>query len=176
MEPIPVQWKCWQGEYWVSDNGDVKRVCQKSGIVHKLNKYRKEESGGFCVKIKGKHRYVARLVWETFRGEIPEGYVVMHKNGCRTMDDLTNLALVFKYDHVKYFYGGRALRKKVIDLNTGIVYLSTIQASKALFCTHRTVSNCCNRRYKTSCLNVEWYDPDKIYPMELKFVREPKNG
>ena len=40
------------------------------------------------------HRYVHRLVWQTFVGEIPAGYEVNHKDHNKANNSLSNLELV----------------------------------------------------------------------------------
>lgn len=41
---------------------------------------------------------VHMLVWESFKGKVPEGYVVRHKNGNKSDNSLENLVLVKKED------------------------------------------------------------------------------
>ena len=42
---------------------------------------------------------VHMLVWETFKGKVPEGYVVKHKNGNKSDNSLENLVLVNKEEY-----------------------------------------------------------------------------
>ena len=43
--------------------------------------------------------YIHRLVWETFVGEIPKGYIIHHKDGNRQNNCLSNLQLVTSKEH-----------------------------------------------------------------------------
>jgi len=63
----------------------------------------------------GKLHYVHRLVWENFRGEIPEGKEMDHIDGDTSNNSLDNLQLITRRRNVhKYSEGvyGPSLRKK----------------------------------------------------------------
>ena len=91
MTDIPEQWKPYDDVYWVSDQGRVKRI-YKNGRVNYLNVHtRFKGDKQLRVKIRGKYVSLRRLVWETFVGKVPDGYGVVNKNKCYTMNDLYNL-------------------------------------------------------------------------------------
>lgn len=60
----------------------------------------------FCFSDKQEkvNKKISRVIWETFVGEIPEGYDVHHKNHIRTDNRLENLCLLSDYDHCKEHY------------------------------------------------------------------------
>lgn len=53
------------------------------------------------------HQWVHRMVWEDANGEIPEGYVIHHKDGNPDNNDLSNLELLTSYDHQSEHYPDR---------------------------------------------------------------------
>lgn len=58
------------------------------------------KSKGYMQKrIDGKLWFVHDLVWTTFRGEIPDGYVVHHINGQKDDNRLENLELMPRSEH-----------------------------------------------------------------------------
>lgn len=57
----------------------------------------------YDLSINGKRKKIRinKLVYETFVGEIPEGYDIHHKNGIRDDNRVENLELIHKSDHAK---------------------------------------------------------------------------
>ena len=53
------------------------------------------------------HQWVHRMVWEEANGEIPEGYVIHHKDGNPENNVLENLELLNAYDHQSEHYAER---------------------------------------------------------------------
>ena len=53
-----------------------------------------KSDGELYVFIYGTERRVCELVWEAFKGEIPEGYKVTHIDGEKKNNRLDNLKLV----------------------------------------------------------------------------------
>lgn len=53
------------------------------------------------------HQWVHRMVWEQANGEIPEGYVIHHKDGDPRNNKLENLELLSAYDHQSEHYETR---------------------------------------------------------------------
>lgn len=56
----------------------------------------KDENNYRRVRVEQKLRFVHRLVWEAFRGEIPEGMEIDHRDRNRSNNALSNLRLVDK--------------------------------------------------------------------------------
>lgn len=169
MQIIPEQWKQYDENYWVSDQGRVKRVFKNGRVTYLIPQKRRKEEKTYRVKIYSKYVSLNRLVWETFNGKIPDGYVIVHRNGCYTMNELYNLKLIKKSDACRI--SGIAQRKKVINLDTGIVYPSTRAAAKYLNMSKTNVSYYCNNVVANPIYNLEYYDDDKNYKRTLRFIR-----
>ena len=54
-----------------------------------------------AVFIDGKNQHVHRLQWIKYHGEIPEGYVVHHKDGNKLNWDIENLEVLSRSEHIK---------------------------------------------------------------------------
>ena len=52
-------------------------------------------------RLKGKEKYVHRIVWTEWHGPIPSGYVVHHKNGDTWDNCLENLQLMPAGEHAR---------------------------------------------------------------------------
>jgi len=59
-----------------------------------------------CSKKGYKYGYVLRAyaVWEIYRGKIPKGYVIHHKDGNRSNDRLYNLQLMKRSEHTRLHF------------------------------------------------------------------------
>ena len=80
----------------------------EEGKVFKDNKEMSPINNGtgyFQVKLRkdGKRiqKYVHRLVWETFKGSIPQGYEINHKDHDKSTNALSNLELVTHSENLK---------------------------------------------------------------------------
>jgi hypothetical protein len=87
--------------YRISDAGHVARIWTHGNLpkpILKLVKPHKKPNGYLAIDIQRSQRryrsYVHRLVWEAFRGVIPNGLEINHKNGDRVDNRLANLELV----------------------------------------------------------------------------------
>lgn len=148
----PENWKrLGDTDFWVSDEGRVKS--EKNGVVKYYEGTRDERS--IRVTINRTRYNLPRLVWEVFRGKIPDGYVVVHKNGCITMNDLYNLELRPKAD--VYAEAARKRGKKVRDKETGKIYSSLHDCARILHHGINTVRNDCEGRKK----RFEYIERDK---------------
>ena len=148
------QWKQYDANYYVSDQGRVKRV-YGNGKVNILKPLPRDKI--LRVKLYGKYITLNRLVWETFKGKIPEGYTAINKNGFYTMNDIYSLKLV-KLSSLK---GGRRTRQ-VIDLKTGVVYPSLRFAEKKLNVSHEWICKIC-QGYPSEKYKLEYYDENREY-------------
>lgn len=167
MRVIPEQWKQHDENYWVSDLGRVKRV-YKNGKEYYLKPVRRDEKDTrYRVKMNGKYISLQRLIWETFRGKIPDGYCVTSKY--RTMNELYNLQLIPRIKRGEL--SGKSRRKKVINLDTGVVYPSVRSVEKYLPICHTSVTYYCQGKIKKPIYNLEFFDEDKSYKKTLKFIR-----
>ena len=92
--------------YFVSNLG---KVYSKNGLSsNKLKLMKTRISNGERVKLKGegnnKHYHIHRLVWETFKGNIPEDMVIDHINCNRLDNNLNNLQLISQSENIKRAY------------------------------------------------------------------------
>ena len=90
--------------YKINENGEVWRL-------YKAAKPRKRNwsynGGGYAYvhlsdSPRLKAEFVQRLVWKTFRGEIPQGMEVHHKNYIKDDNRLENLELVTQTQNLYY--------------------------------------------------------------------------
>lgn len=164
----PEQWKRYDEKYWVSDQGRVKHV-YKTTEHYMTPQKRDENDKSLRVKVNGKYVSLRRMVWETFNGPVPEGYAIINKNGCHTMNELYNLICVPMKDGINI--NREAKKKKVIDLDTGIVYPSMRSAAEYLHTCHSTISYCCKKKRQRLMYNLEEYDEEKHEKLVKKFIR-----
>lgn len=153
---FPERWKQYDENYWVSDQGRVKRV-HKNGKEIILKPVPRDKT--LRVKIYRNYVNLNKLVWKTFKGEIPEGYYVLNKNRCYTMNDVYSLKL-FKVSEIKGRHHGRS----VIDLKTGLVYPSTRFAGRKLNISHNWVGVICRGEKQSEKYKLEYYNEEKEYP------------
>lgn len=68
----------------------------------------KDEKGYLVTRINGKQVKIHRYVWMQVNGEIPEGYVVHHKNGIKDDNRIENLVLMSNKDHSVFHHIGQS--------------------------------------------------------------------
>lgn len=129
-------------DFYISDEGRVKQV--KNGVEKFYEGTRDERA--IRITINGERYNLPRLVWETFRGEIPEGYVIVHKNECITMNDLFNLEIKPKSE--VYANAAKKRGKKVRDKKTGKIYNGLNDCARTLHHGINTVREDCEGRRK----------------------------
>ena len=89
------EWKPISGfeSYHINENGEILNKFGKKLKPGKLsNGYSHVSLSNDTIK--GKHMYVHQLVWITFKGEIPQGLLVCHKDTDRGNNALDNLCLM----------------------------------------------------------------------------------
>ena len=165
----PERWKQYDKDYWVSDLGRVKRVYKNGNVKYLSQVKRDSKDKSLRVKLHCKYVSIRRLVWTIFNGEIPEGYAIINKNGCHTMNDLYNLVMVPMHDGV--VQNNKSKMKQVINLDSGVVYPSVRYAGQKLHISHQSIAYYCRGKCKNPIYNVEYFDEDKDYRMNLKFIR-----
>lgn len=91
----------YEGSYQVSNLGRIKSFMKHPyGIVLKPRVTKKKGKNYHAIMLcSGKRKtqkaaYIHRLVWESFNGEIPNGYEVNHIDGNKENPRLDNLELV----------------------------------------------------------------------------------
>lgn len=161
------EWKQFKDTpYFFSNYGRVKRRWVRKEVLlnpylwHRNNK--RSRSKMAVVKIHKKQVNVARTVWELFKGPIPEGYSVHHKDNTWSNNDINNLELLTPKE-LGHKTGGRTrMRRLVYCYDNGKTYLGTRAAAKALFVSPQTISDICNGVNKRDPLvKVRWLRNDE---------------
>jgi hypothetical protein len=110
-------------DYYIGELGNVysTRVSKKlnpTGRIYKLKLWDKHPTGYLNAGlynqpgVKNKTYYrVHRLVWESFNGPIPQGYVVDHKNGDKKDNRLENLQLLTWSENATKYHRVDKLKK-----------------------------------------------------------------
>lgn len=158
------------GKYQVSVDGRIRRT-YKSREPKELSRFTRKDKQTLWVKLsldgRSRDHKVARLVWLAFRGRIPAGMAVHHKNGDLQDDGVNNLALIDR-KRLGEKTGARAGRKPVAK-KTGWggvveVYASAREAARRNFMSYQTVMDHCNgktkRRKAPDGFVYEWDDEE----------------
>lgn len=169
----------YEGLYQISDEGNVKSLDR---TVVASSKYGKERIMHFkgkemekCVGTNGYSHVVLSkegktktfdihpLVWKTFNGDVPEGYVINHKDETKTNNKLTNLELLTIEGNTNYGTGTSRMRqsksKQVyqysLDGALVAIYQSTKEAAQTNNYDQATISACA--RGKKHCNTYKGY-------------------
>ena len=130
----------------------------------------KTKKGYFRTLFNGKPKYVHRLVWEQNIGEIPEGYVVHHKDGDKSNNNLENLQLMKIKDH-------DALRRRKLEWST--IFCPTLKSlvekngykkafvAKQTMIPKQTISDYINRIYRPNEENRRKLE--RLFERRIKF-------
>ena len=149
--------------YWVTDTGmvwDAKRAVGLKPIY--IN------SGVHSIQLRiGKKQTlvsVGRLVWISFKGEIPKGYVVAFKDRNSANADLTNLLLMKRGDLMRFGYGTTQWIIQTDDQGKRIAVYPTVTA--------------CAKKFGVSTPTVRDYlkgkrIPKKLIGIHLRIVSRP---
>lgn len=150
-KPVPQ----FEGIYEVSDMGNVRHVFpDKPPRPLKIDigmNNRHAPKVDLFDKGRRKHFVISRLVWEAFRGPVPEGKIVTHINGQRYNNDLRNLELT-TYSEFYTRAAGKWRKKPVAKINKkGEIikfYSSCTECAKAEGYSNVTISLRCNNKLK----------------------------
>jgi hypothetical protein len=91
----------YEGYYEVSDYGRVRSLTRRTAYRNRVHRGRTLDPGlnhsGYptvtlCVGGRREHWFVHELVLIAFVGQKPEGLITRHKDGCKTNNNLSNLA------------------------------------------------------------------------------------
>ena len=153
-------WKQYRDtDYYLSPDGRIARRYKKGfrplkGFMH----WKRHQHGNdyYVFKAYGSEVILARAMWETFKGEIPSGHLIVHKNGIKTMNNIDNLMCVNKKNNGAMTGGRTRMTQTIIDKDTGKVYQGTRAAGRALHISRQTVSEYCNGRVKNPMFNLMW--------------------
>jgi len=112
----------YDGYYTITKNGDVYSYKNKKKRKLKQQKATQSKKGYYQVRLfspeadkRGKLCYVHRLMWLTFKGDIPKGYEMDHIDGDTSNNTLDNLQLITRRRNVKKYMEGKygpSLRKQ----------------------------------------------------------------
>ena len=103
---------------FVDENGNVFRKT-KNGLV--LCTQSKNHCGYLTVRVDNKRlrKFVHRVVWEAFNGEVPEGFELDHINADRADNRLDNLRLVTHSENMKNPHTVEVIRKQKLNTEFG---------------------------------------------------------
>ena len=145
------EWKQYKDtRYYVSTEG---RVARRYSSFFILKKVYYNHRASIVTKINGKAIPVGRMVWETFRGDIPEGMRIIRKDGSKSNNDLWNLECVTRSESSRKT---RSKGRKVLNLDTGEVYKNSDEAAKKLYVHKRTIYNLCAGKSNRLGYRLEW--------------------
>ena len=140
--------------YYISDNGELAKKSTLTILKGTLrNGYRRYTIGG---KMYSAHV----LVYQTFIGEIPEGYVIDHIDGDKLNNNISNLRAVTQSKNVKNAYqNGHKGQVEVTAFTPDGIELQTfptIQAAADFYKSTYAAINAASR-YGTKSKGVYWY-------------------
>ena len=139
----------YSGIYQVSRAGIVRRI-SKTG-VRDLTYYRHKRHGmKWLVKVGKTDMPVHRLVYQVWKGDIPDNMRVYHKNGILCDNRADNLALIDMHTLGK-ISGGRTNRcKQVVKISESgeevEIYKSAREAARQNFMSYQTVLDRCHKK------------------------------
>ena len=103
----------YKGKYVVDDSGNIISYAYSKQRKLKPQRASQSKKGYFQVRLfneeypNGRLQYVHRLVWETFKGEIPEGQEIDHKDGDTKNNSIENLQVISPRDNKLKYYKGK---------------------------------------------------------------------
>lgn len=165
------------GKYQANFNGQVRRVYKtKTKIISQYKKH----NGSYVFKIVKDEVRASKVIWNAFKGEIPNGMYLVHKNGIKSDNCINNLELVTKKE-LGTRYGGNSRRKPVLKLNENgeIVecYKSVREAGKKNYMSYQTISDFCNYVTKKALADdghAYCYDDEKCLAKTIRKIELAK--
>lgn len=163
MEEVWKEIKGYEGLYQVSNLGRVKSLpklkCNKYGMFITKEHILKHGIAGGGYHFVGLHRdgkrkqfFVHRLVYEAFKGEIPDCYEINHIDECKNNNAIDNLNLMTPKENINWGTAreraGIKHRKKVV-MDDEIEFDSMTKAAKYLGCGVSDISHCCTKRIRS---------------------------
>ena len=151
----------YEGKYFADMQGSIFRLYQ-NGKIRRLAGF--QNGNTWVVKLTGQDKITrefqyARVIWRTFKGPIPPGYLVVRKLSILSENGIQNLRLRTKSQHGKKT--GPTSRSKIVvllddDGNIIDSWPSARKAAKDLFVSYQTVSDVCNGKVQKPVINVRW--------------------
>lgn len=151
----------YENKYFATWDGRIFKQL-KNGKTRELKGYVKGNTYQVKLARNGVYKEYSfnRVIWETFKGKIPDGYLVVRKISVLTENGMQNLTLRSPAQHGKRT--GPKARSKAVELlsDDGTVidsWSSARKAAKDLFVSYQTIMNICNKKIKKKpILNVRW--------------------
>lgn len=151
--------------YKINDKGEVKNKFGKTLTPGSTPSTNYQHVSLSNEEVKAKHFYIHQLLWKTFYGEVPNGYVVCHKDGNRQNNVLDNLQLltykeslnrpetIEKFKRSQQQFPRKKGKKKSVvyqfDLNGNMVKKwDSVKSTEEGGFSPSCVSLCCSGRYK----------------------------
>lgn len=158
---LMVRWiRGYEGQYSCNQMGEVfkhykSRPPKRMTLVFNKNKWVVRLSN----ELGRKEFNLARLIYETWVGEIPYGMVVAKIGGTHLDCHVNNLKLISMRERGKMT--GAMAKSKPVELldESGIVidsWGSARKAAKDLFMSYQTVMDICNKKRKKPLANLRW--------------------
>lgn len=150
----------YENKYFATESGRIFRH-SKNGKHRELKGYQKRTN--YVVKLtiddKTKEHAFNRIIWQTFNGEIPKGYVVDRKIKNLRNNQLSNLECVSRAKSGERT-GGMSKSKPVemLDENGEVIdwWKSARKAAIDLHCSYQTIMDICNKKVKKPMFNIRW--------------------
>lgn len=156
-------WKQYKDtDYYFSSYGRVKRKLKRGERL--LKPYRVSHRKGselWVIKIYGKETSVARAVYEIFKGSIPPGTAIIHRNKVLSDNALVNLKLVTRKELGTLFGGRTSMRRLIYCADNKKIYKGTRECGNDLHISRQTVSDYCNKRVKKPMYQLRWMRDDE---------------
>ena len=149
----------YEGLYEISNLGEVKSLYYRNTFKSKIIKPKINKEGylfvGLCKDGKVKQVFIHRLVTLNF---IPNNDIekveVNHIDEDKTNNNVNNLEWVTPKENSNHGTHNerisKALSKKVLCVETGIIYSSANEIKEKLGLNNSSISKCCNGKQKTS--------------------------
>lgn len=159
--------------YWASDQGRIKKV-YKNGNEYEVMGYwhrRRTSRPRRMVKIYGKEIFFKTVIWVSFKGKVPDGYAVAHRNGLQNDNSLYNLYLTTPKE-LGEKTGHISKSQKVINLDTGKIYRSAKAAGDDLSYHKQSIADICNNKRKRQPIpNLYWWNDEDEIAYRGKYVK-----
>lgn len=112
--------------YYISKLGEIWSSYEK--FDRKLSVF--NHAGRNTVKMNGKKYNATKLIYETFIGKLPDGYIIIRKNGARYDMNINNLIAVPRYEFLRQRVTKNYKSRYIINLDNGDVYKGLKDAVK----------------------------------------------
>lgn len=148
----------YEGIYQASVEGDIRRLYKNGKAKIMAQMVRKQRCGSapyMRLKLfkdgKAKNCKTSRLVYEAFRGEIPKGKNIVHKNGDWKDNCINNLVAMTNSELGKASGQRQSKRKPVARINLAgdivAVYPSLREAGRRTGLSYQIIADYCNGIY-----------------------------